>query len=137
MDLKHQELSAEEFSERRRDGRLPAFRVGWIADYPDPDNFLHFHLNSKAQTVYSLGYKNPELDKLTEEARFNIDPEKRKRLYRQAERIAHEDCALIPLFHQRIHTAANGRVQGLRMHQTPPQVRFEELWLDKPPEPRR
>jgi ABC-type transport system substrate-binding protein len=131
VELKHVELRAEEFAERRREGRLPAFRVGWLADYPDPDNFLHFHLNSKAQTVYSLGYRNTELDKLTDEARVTIDPERRKQLYRLAERIAHEDCPIIPIFHHRVYAAATGRVQGLRLHQTPPQVRYEDLWLDK------
>ena len=105
--------------------------MGWIADFPDPDNFLHFLLNSKAQTVYSLGYRNAELDRLTAEARVTIDPGQRKQLYRRAERLVYEDCPIIPLFHQRVHTAASGRVQGLRMHQTPPQVRFEELWMDK------
>ncbi|HEX8438558.1 ABC transporter substrate-binding protein, partial [Archangium sp.] len=131
VELRHEELRAEEFAERRREGRLPAFRVGWIADFPDPDNFLHFHLNSKAQTVYSLGYRNAELDKLTTEARVTIDPEQRKQLYLRAEKIAYEDCPIIPLFHLRVHSAANGRVQGLRLHQTPPQVRFEDLWMDK------
>jgi ABC-type oligopeptide transport system substrate-binding subunit len=131
VELKHVLLSAEEFTQRRREGRLPAFRVGWIADFPDPDNFLYFHLNSKAQTIYSLGYRNEELDKLTSEARVTIDPEKRKQLYLRAEKITYEDCPIIPLFHLRVYAAASGRVQGLRMHQTPPQVRFEDLWLDK------
>jgi ABC-type transport system substrate-binding protein len=131
VELRHVELRAEEFAERRREGRLPAFRVGWIADFPDPDNFLYFHLNSKAQTVYSLGYRNAELDKLTTEARITIDPERRKQLYLHAEKLAYEDCPIIPLFHLRVHSAASGRVQGLRLHQTPPQVRFEDLWMDK------
>ncbi|QRN98848.1 ABC transporter substrate-binding protein [Archangium violaceum] len=131
VELRHQELRAEDFGERRREGRLPVFRVGWIADYPDPDNFLFFHLNSKAQLIYSLGYRNAELDRLTTEARVTIDPEQRKQLYRLAEQIVHEDCPTIPLFHHRVHAAASGRVQGLRLHQTPPQVRFEDLWLDK------
>jgi hypothetical protein len=30
-----------------------------------------------------------------------------------------------------VYAATSGRVQGLRLHQTPPQVRFEDLWLDK------
>jgi ABC-type transport system substrate-binding protein len=131
VEIQQVELSAEEFAERRREGSLTAFRVGWIADYPDPDNFLHFLLNSKAQTVYSLGYHNAELDRLTTEARTTIDPEQRKQLYRRAEKLAHEDCPILPLFHHRMHAAASGRVQGLRLHQSPPQVRYEDLWMDK------
>ncbi|QRK11861.1 ABC transporter substrate-binding protein [Archangium violaceum] len=130
VELEHVQLSAEDFSERRSNGRLPIFRLHWVADYPDPDNFLHFLLSSKAQTLYTLRYRNEELDALTAEARVTIDPERRKQLYRLAERIAHEDCPLIPLFHPRVHAAASGRVQGLRLHQTPPQVRYDELWLD-------
>jgi ABC-type transport system substrate-binding protein/methyl-accepting chemotaxis protein len=131
VELEHVALGAEEFSARRREGRLPIFRLHWISDFPDPDNFLHFLLNSQAQKLYVLDYRNEELDKLTAEARVTIDPERRKQFYRRAEKLAHADCAVIPLFHPRVHAAASGRVQGLRLHQTPPQVRYEELWLDR------
>ncbi|WNG55292.1 ABC transporter substrate-binding protein [Archangium gephyra] len=130
VELEHVELEAEEYSARRREGRLPVFRLLWISDFPDPDNFLHFLLNSQAQKLYVLDYRNGELDALTAEARVTIDPEQRKQFYRRAEKLAYEDCAIIPLFHPRVHAAASGRVQGLRLHQTPPQVRYEELWLD-------
>ncbi|OJT23803.1 ABC transporter substrate-binding protein [Archangium sp. Cb G35] len=130
VELEHVELEAEEYSSRRREGRLPVFRLLWISDFPDPDNFLHFLLNSQAQKLYVLDYRNGELDRLTAEARVTIDPEQRKQFYRRAEKLAYEDCAIIPLFHPRVHAAASGRVQGLRLHQTPPQVRYEELWLD-------
>jgi ABC-type transport system substrate-binding protein len=87
------------------------------------------------QGVYPLGYRNVELDKLTAEARVTIDPERRKQLYRRAEKLAYQDCPIVPLFHARVHAAASGRVQGLRLHQVPPQVRFEELWLEQVEEP--
>ncbi len=131
VELRHVELSAEAFAEQRREGRLPAFRLQWISDYPDPDNFLHFLLHSKAQTLYPLNYRNAELDRLTTEARVTIDPERRKQLYRRAEKLAHEDCALLPLFHHRAYAVTSPLVQGLRLNQTTPQVRFEDLWLEK------
>jgi len=130
-ELEHVKQGAEEYSAQRREGRLPFFRLHWISDFPDPDNFLHFLLNSRAQKLYVLGYRNAELDQLTAEARVTIDPERRKQLYRRAEKLAHEECPVIPLFHPRVHAATSGRVQGLRLHQTPPQVRYEELWLDQ------
>jgi ABC-type transport system substrate-binding protein/methyl-accepting chemotaxis protein len=130
LDLHHVELSPQEYTTRLRAGRIPAFWTLWIADYPDPDNFLYFLLNSSAQTIYPLGYKNPELDKLTSEARVSIDPELRQQLYRRAEQIFEQDCPLIPLYHDRIYAVASPRVQDLRLHMTPPQVRFEDLWVD-------
>jgi len=130
VELSHVEIDPTDFWQRAREGRLPAFRAGWIADYPDADNFLHFLLHSAAQTVYGLGFRSAELDRLTTEARVSIDPELRMSLYRAAERIVMQECPLIPLYHERIYAAASPRVQGLRLHSTPPQVRFDELWLD-------
>jgi ABC-type oligopeptide transport system substrate-binding subunit len=128
--VSHVEVPAAEFWQRLRDGRVSIFRSGWIADYPDADNFLYFLLNSSAQTVFSLGYLNPELDHLTSEARVSIDPELRNQLYRKAERLVYQDCPLIPLYHEQTYAAAAPAVQGLRLHLTPPQVRFENIWLD-------
>lgn len=130
VELTQVELPAEDFELRRAQGRLPAYRAGWIADYPDPDNFLHFLLNSSAQTVYPLGYRNAELDRLTAQARVSIDPELRLALYRRAEKLFREDCPLVPLYHDRSWAAASPVVQALHLHQTLPQVRFEHLWVD-------
>ncbi len=130
LELRHVELPPQDYTTRLREGRIPAFRTTWIADYPDPDNFLFFLLHSSAQTVYPIGYQNPELDRLTAEARVSIDPELRHQLYRRAERLFEQDCPVIPLYHDRIYAVADAHVQGLRLHMTPPQVRFEDLWVD-------
>ncbi|MDY7227446.1 ABC transporter substrate-binding protein [Hyalangium rubrum] len=130
LELRYMELPQQEYASRLREGRIPAFRNLWIADYPDPDNFLYFLLHSSAQTIYPLGYQNAELDKITAEARVSIDPELRQQLYRRAEKIFEQDCPLIPLYHDRIYAVASPMVQGLRLHMTPPQVRYEDLWVD-------
>ena len=127
VELEH--VEAKDFWEKVREGRLGVFRGNWIADVADPDNFLHLLLNSKAQSYYGVGYKNAEFDRLTDEARVSIDPGLREQLYRKAESLVREDCVLVPLYHERFHAAASQELQGLRLHQTPPQVRFEEIWL--------
>ena len=81
------------------------------------------------QGHYGLGYRNAEFDRLTDEARVSIDPGLREQLYRKAEIIVREDCVLVPLYHERFHAIGSSAVQGMRLHQTPPQVRFEQLWL--------
>jgi ABC-type transport system substrate-binding protein/methyl-accepting chemotaxis protein len=128
VDLDHQPVH-DGFWDKVREGRLGIFRGNWIADVADPDNFLHLLLNSKAQSYYGLGYRNDELDRLTEEARVTIDPGLREQLYRKVEHLVREDCVLVPLYHERFHAVATASVQGLRLHQTPPQVRFDELWI--------
>jgi oligopeptide transport system substrate-binding protein len=115
--------------DRVREGRLGVFRGNWIGDVADPDNFLYLLLNSKAQPHYAFGYQNPAFDRLTDEARVSIDPQARDVSYRQAETLVREDCVVVPLYHERFHALTSPLLQGLRLHQTPPQVRFEELWL--------
>lgn len=128
VELSHTELK-QGFWDRLRDGKLPVFRGNWIGDVADPDNFLYLLLNSKAQAYFGVGYHNVDFDKLTDDARVSIDPQQREQLYRRAETLVREDCVVVPLYHERFHAAAAPIVQGLRLHQTPPQVRFEEMWL--------
>ena len=127
IELEH--VEAKNFWELVREGRLGIFRGNWIADVADPDNFLYVLMNSRAQTYYTLGYKNAELDRVTDEARVSIDRGLREQLYRKAEAMVREDCVVVSLYHERFHAAASPSLQGVRLHQTPPQVRFEEIWL--------
>jgi len=128
VELNHVELR-DGYWDQVREGRLPIFRANWIAEVADPDNFLHLLLHSKMQGHYGVGYRNVEFDRLTDQARVTIDPGLREQLYRKAEIIVREDCVLVPLYHERFHAIGSSEVQGLRLHQTPPQVRFEQLWL--------
>lgn len=74
------------------------FSLGWIADYPDPQNFLDLLFHSTS--AYNHGaYSNPKLDALVEEARVEQDADKRMALYREAEELLIQDAAWIPLYH--------------------------------------
>ncbi len=74
------------------------YQLGWVADYPDPQNFLEvlFHSHS---TQNHGGYSNPKVDKLLEQARGEADQAKRQALYQKAEQMILDDAALIPLFY--------------------------------------
>jgi len=77
------------------------FRMGWVVDYMDPDNFLYVLLHSDNQGSkgnYSF-YKNEEVDKLLAQARVETDWSKRMALYREAEQMIVEDAPWIFLFH--------------------------------------
>ncbi|HEX9924562.1 MAG TPA: peptide ABC transporter substrate-binding protein [Anaerolineae bacterium] len=73
------------------------YQLGWIADYPDPQNFLEvlFHSDSAQNHGH---YSNPELDALLDKARGTQDTEERLALYRQAEQMILDDAAWIPLY---------------------------------------
>lgn len=75
------------------------FDYGWVADYPDPENFLDLLLHSDHDTNNVGGYDNLKYDRLLELARVEPDLATRMRQYRDAERLLLQDAGIIPLFH--------------------------------------
>jgi len=67
-----------------RSGKYPGmFLVGWTGDNGDPDNFVGELFNSKHMPVGDTAhYRNPEVDKLMDEAARVPDHDKRVELYK-------------------------------------------------------
>jgi oligopeptide transport system substrate-binding protein len=100
VDVKLREMEWGVFLQERNRGTLPFFLLRWMADYLDPQNFLSLMLHSKAPEN-TIGYSNPEFDRLCDQADALMDQKRRLELYRRAERIVVEDAPWIPLFYQR------------------------------------
>ncbi len=101
LRLKNVEWAA--YLEACEEGQPLMFRMGWVADYPDADNFLYTLLHSSkvgADGNYSR-YVNPDFDRLIEKARRVADPEERIDLYRKAEKLAVEDAAWLFIYYDR------------------------------------
>lgn len=65
------------FQDKMRNGSAQMFMWGWVADYPDAENFLFllYGPNAKAQGggENASNYQNPEFDRLFEQMRFLDD----------------------------------------------------------------
>ena len=72
--------------------------LAWIADYPDPENFLDVLFYSESSDNH-MGYVSEELDQVLEKARIELDEQARFELYHQAEEIILRDAPWIPLWH--------------------------------------
>jgi oligopeptide transport system substrate-binding protein len=97
LDIDIQQVESANFFSELDQGLYQAFSLGWILDYPDPENLvdLLFHSGSLQNNP---AYQSDELDALVEEARLELDPQRRIDLYRQAQRVIVEDSPWIPLF---------------------------------------
>ena len=73
------------------DKKYQMFTLGWVADYPDPQNFLDVLLHSDSQSNHT-NYSNPEVDRLLEEARTERDRERRFQIYNQVEQMVLDDA---------------------------------------------
>ncbi|HTO56014.1 MAG TPA: peptide ABC transporter substrate-binding protein [Myxococcota bacterium] len=89
----------------------PVFRLGWGADFPDPDNFMNL-FTSYSENNHT-GWANPRYDALVERAAREADPGERQQLYDQAQRLLlEEDVPIVPLFVTSANFAVQPRVKG-------------------------
>ena len=87
-------------------GKAIFWRAGWSADYPDPETFLtcyygrHIPKNlSDRSSVNSVRYKSHKFDSLFTLAMEEVDTKKRFELYKEADQVAIDDAAIMPLFY--------------------------------------
>jgi oligopeptide transport system substrate-binding protein len=70
--------------------------MGWMADYPDPDNFLRVRAGHIQQ---QSGWRNERYDRLMKRAQRSLDQGERMMLYGEAEQTLVEQTPIMPLFH--------------------------------------
>ncbi|HDN78955.1 MAG TPA: hypothetical protein ENG33_00650, partial [Chloroflexi bacterium] len=84
------------------------YRLGWCADYPDENNWVHEVFSPEEGANEPLlsfddpevGDKIKEFSELTKAAKAEQDPEKRKELYKKAEKLLVDDIvAIAPIYY--------------------------------------
>jgi ABC-type transport system substrate-binding protein len=73
------------------------FRLGWLMDYPSPQNYLENLLYTDASSNYT-GWSNEEFDGLIDEGNAAGTIDEGLEFYNQAEDIALEEMPHIPMF---------------------------------------
>jgi len=95
------------------------FALSWMAGAEDPDLVMYPLLHSSQWTPNGPNramYRNARFDELLSQARAITDQAKRAEMYREAQRILHDDPPWIFIDHE-VQTAAHAkRVQGFRLH---------------------
>ena len=89
------------------------FYLGWVADYPDPQDFLDILLHGDSEANHG-GFADPAVDSLLERARTETDVARRLALYRQAEEAAMDAAPVIPLFFDTDYVLVKPWVRDLR-----------------------
>lgn len=92
--------ASEQFFARLESRDYDLVLCGWIADTPDPADFLESNLHSSRLTVgpasFNLSrYRNPAMDEALERFRAEPGPEHRNVILQ----ILHDDVPLLPLMH--------------------------------------
>src|SRR4030095_13834640 len=137
INIKIQTLQFAQHLDNIDAGRSDFYRLGWIADYPDPENFLNLLYgknvpddNREKSPINSFRYKNPKFDELFEQALKISDINERNRIYQQAEQIAVDEAPLLFIFYDIDYRLIQSYVKGYAldpMHR----VNMRYTWLDK------
>lgn len=87
------------FQEKLRNGNVQIFSLGWLPDYPDPENFLFLFYgpNSKAKFggENAANYQNPEYDRLFEEMKMMENDTQRLQLIQKMVALLQRDAPWI------------------------------------------
>ncbi len=103
IDVELAATSYNQFREKVRNGAYQIFFWGWVADYPDPENFLFLLWTSMGQTASggpnTANFSDPRFDALLLEMRDRSNDERRIELIREMRTILERERPWIELFH--------------------------------------
>ena len=88
-----------------RDGKQAAYRLGWIAEYPEADVFLSGLFESDSPDNHS-GFASPRVDALLAKARRTASEPVRAQTYVQAEKLILREMPVVPIGSFVTHWAA-------------------------------
>jgi peptide/nickel transport system substrate-binding protein len=91
-------------------GQTLFFKSGWVADYPDPETFLTLLYSahvpaslSDRSYVNAMRFKNAKFDSLFTLAMREVNDKKRYDLYMQADQVAIDEGAIMPIFYDEVY----------------------------------
>jgi oligopeptide transport system substrate-binding protein len=91
------------------------WRTGWVADYPDPENFLQLfyggNIESSDININPFNFKNRTFDELFEAALQETDSKKRMELMAKCDQIIIDEGAVMPLLTDDFITMVNLKVR--------------------------
>ena len=115
VEVKVRQLEPERALYHLKEEKDNMFDMGWIADYPHPQDFLDILFHTGADINYG-GYSNPEIDTLLEKAGVEQDYNQSLLLYQQAEQKLVEDAACLPLYFRQSYILVKPYIKGYNLN---------------------
>ncbi|MFP3898095.1 MAG: peptide ABC transporter substrate-binding protein [Dehalococcoidia bacterium] len=108
------QLEPQDFIYHLKEEKDDVYMLGWIADYPDPHNFLDVLFYTGREYNFS-GYSNPDLDDLLDRAAVEQDEDVRLGMYQQAEQMVIDAAPCLALWHGTNHLLVKPYVKGYEL----------------------
>lgn len=106
-----------EFLNKAHEGRLGLFALGWILDYPDPENFLQLLFGPNSPPgPNNTWYESPEYDALFDEMKAMENTPERLAIIRRMRDIVVEDAIWIPVVHSVDYILVHRWIRNYKPH---------------------
>lgn len=94
-------------------GEFDAVILGWSLSL-DPDQYNIWHSSQQAPGQFNfIGYSNPQVDRLLEQGRLELDIEKRTKIYHEFARLLQKDSPIVYLYAGYGLPAIHKRIKGI------------------------
>lgn len=135
IDLKIKLCSLEERDQAITTGKAKIWRSGWVADYPDPENFLSLfyggNLTEASSAINAFRFKNAEFDVLYEKASKEINQEKRNALLVKCDQIVIDQAAVMPILTKDFLIIVNARIRDMKTNAME-SLDFSTIYIKEP-----
>ncbi len=119
LDVEIAATNYNRFQEKMREGAYQIFTWGWIADYPDPENFLFLLWSKMARSVNggpnSANFMDPRYDALFLQMKTRDNDEKRLAIIREMRTLLEQERPWIELFHPEDYALLHGWMRNVKV----------------------
>lgn len=114
IDVSIRKMEWASFIERFiKTGDFDVVVLGWSLSL-DPDQYSIWHSSQQAPGQFNfIGYNNPTVDKLLEQGRLELNPDKRMKIYHEFAKILLEDSPIVYLYAGYGLPAIHKRIKGI------------------------
>jgi ABC-type transport system substrate-binding protein len=117
VKVKVEGVTWPEYLERMQNREFEIVGASWMADYPDPENFMQLLYGpNRPPGENNASYENPEFDRLFEKASVLSDGPERLALIERMKRIVAEDAPWIFVVHRQAAVLSYDRLRNLKSH---------------------
>lgn len=118
LDVRVEPTNYNQFQEKVRNGAYQIFTWGWVADYPDPENFFFLltcdMARSKSGGPNTANFCNERFDALFERMRSRDDDAERLALIREMTTILERERPWVELFHREDYALYHGWLRNVK-----------------------
>jgi peptide/nickel transport system substrate-binding protein len=108
VDVKGYEWT--DFQKRWATGKLDAYAVGWVADYPDPDTFAGPLVGT--DSTMNTGYSSKAVDKYIAGSQQFADRSRAAGDFRDLQQVIAQEVPVVPLWQRKEYIVTSADIGG-------------------------